>query len=69
MLDLPLEYALIEFKDAKFSGRIIPELLHLAERGIVRFVDIAVIHRRRTVVRAPSNSTISTPRPTSCSSP
>ena len=32
MLDLPLEYALIEFKDAKFSGRIIPELLHLAER-------------------------------------
>jgi hypothetical protein len=47
MLDLPLEYALIEFKDAKFSGRIIPELLHLAERGIVRFVDIAVIHKEK----------------------
>jgi hypothetical protein len=45
MLDLPLEYALIEFKDAKFSGRIIPELLHLAERGIVRFVDIAFIQK------------------------
>ena len=45
MLDLPLEYALIEFKDAKFSGRIIPELLHLAERGIVRFVDIVFIHK------------------------
>jgi len=45
MLDLPLEYALIEFKDAKFSGKIIPELLHLAERGIVRFVDIAFIQK------------------------
>ena len=45
MLDLPLEYALIEFKDAKFSGKIIPELLRLAERGIVRFVDIAFIEK------------------------
>jgi hypothetical protein len=45
MLDLPLEYALIEFKDAKFSGKIIPELLRLAERGIVRFVDIAFIQK------------------------
>jgi Family of unknown function (DUF6325) len=45
MLDLPLEYALIEFKDAKFSGEIIPELLHLAERGIVRFVDVAFIEK------------------------
>src|SRR5512143_480370 len=45
MLDLPLEYALIEFKDAKFSGAIIPELLDLASRGIVRFVDIAFIEK------------------------
>ena len=45
MFDLPLEYALIEFEDAKFSGKIIPELLHLAERGIVRFVDIAFIQK------------------------
>ncbi len=45
MLDLPLEYALIEFEDPKFSGRIIPELLHLAERGIVRFLDIVFIEK------------------------
>jgi DNA helicase HerA-like ATPase len=45
MLDLPLEYALIEFKDAKFSGEIIPKLLDLAARGIVRFVDIAFIEK------------------------
>jgi hypothetical protein len=45
MLDLPLEYALIEFEDAKLSGAIIPELLHLAERGIVRIVDVAFIEK------------------------
>ena len=45
MFDLPLEYALIEFKDAKFSGQIVPEFLDLAERGIVRFVDIVFIYK------------------------
>jgi hypothetical protein len=45
MLDLPLEYALIEFKDPNFSGKIIPELLHLADRGIVRIVDVAFIEK------------------------
>jgi hypothetical protein len=45
MLDLPLEYALIEFKDAKFSGEIIPQVLDLAARGIVRIVDIAFIEK------------------------
>jgi hypothetical protein len=45
MLDLPLEYALIEFADAKFSGKIAPELLNLADRGIVRFVDIVFIQK------------------------
>jgi hypothetical protein len=45
MLDLPLEYALIEFEDAKFSGKIVPELLDLAERGIVRFVDIVFVQK------------------------
>ena len=39
------EYALIEFEDAKFSGKIIPELLDLAARGIVRFVDIVFIEK------------------------
>jgi hypothetical protein len=45
MLDLPLEYALIAFEDAKPSGKIVPELLDLAARGIVRFVDIVFIHK------------------------
>jgi len=45
MFELPLEYALIEFKDAKFSGKIVPELLDLAQRQIVRFVDIVFIQK------------------------
>ena len=31
MLDLPLEYALIKFKGNKLSGKIVPELLDLAD--------------------------------------
>ena len=45
MFDLPLEYALITFEDAKPTGKIVPELLDLAARGIVRFVDIVFIHK------------------------
>jgi hypothetical protein len=45
MFDLPLEYAMIAFENAKFSGKIVPELLDLAERGIVRFVDIVFIQK------------------------
>lgn len=45
MFDLPLEYALIEFENPKFSGKIVPELVDLAQRGIVRFVDIAFIQK------------------------
>lgn len=41
----PLEYALVDFKGNKFSGKIVPELLDLAERGIVRFVDIVFIQK------------------------
>jgi hypothetical protein len=47
MLDLPLEYALIKFKGNKLSGKIVPELLDLAERGIVRFVDIVFIQKEK----------------------
>jgi hypothetical protein len=47
MLELPIEYALIEFKGNKFSGKIVPELLDLAERGIVRFVDIVFIQKEK----------------------
>ena len=45
MFDLPLEYALIAFADAKPTGKIVPELLDLAQRGVVRFVDIVFIHK------------------------
>jgi hypothetical protein len=45
MFDLPLEYAPIGFKDAKFSGKIVPELLDLAQRGIVRFVDFVFLQK------------------------
>jgi hypothetical protein len=45
MFDLPLEYALIAFENAEPTGKIVPELLDLAERGIVRFVDIAFIQK------------------------
>ncbi len=45
MLDLPLEYALIEFEGPKYSGKIVPELLELAQRGIVRYVDIVFLKK------------------------
>jgi hypothetical protein len=45
VFDLPLEYALVAFPDAKPSGKVVPELLDLAERGIVRFVDIVFIQK------------------------
>ena len=45
MFDLPLEYALIKFEDAKPTGKIVPELLDLARRGIVRFIDIVFIQK------------------------
>jgi hypothetical protein len=45
MFELPLEYALIEFEDGKITGKIVPELVDLAQRGIVRFVDIVFIQK------------------------
>jgi DNA helicase HerA-like ATPase len=45
MLDLPLEYALIAFEGDRFSGKIVPELLDLAQRGVVRFVDLVFIQK------------------------
>jgi hypothetical protein len=45
MFDLPLEYALIAFENAEPTGNIVPELVDLAARGIVRFVDIVFIHK------------------------
>jgi Family of unknown function (DUF6325) len=45
MLDFPLEYALVVFPGNKFSGEIVPALLDLAERDIIRFVDIVFVQK------------------------
>jgi len=45
MLNYPLEYALVQFQGNKFTGEIVPELLDLAQRDIVRFVDIVFISK------------------------
>ena len=45
MYNFPLDYALVEFEGNKFSGQIVPELLDLAQRGIVRYVDIVFIQK------------------------
>lgn len=47
MSKLPLEYALIEFKGNKLTGKIVPELLDLAERGLVRYVDLVFIQKEK----------------------
>ena len=45
MINYPLEYAVVRFEGNQFSGQIVPELLDLAERGIVRFVDFVFIQK------------------------
>jgi hypothetical protein len=45
MYKYPLEYALVIFEGNKFNGQIVPELLDLAQRGIVRYVDIIFIRK------------------------
>ena len=45
MLDFPLEYALVVFPGNQFSGDIVPALLDLAERDIIRFVDIVFVRK------------------------
>jgi hypothetical protein len=47
MTNLPWEYALIGFGGNQFSGKIVPELLDLAQRGIVRYVDIVFISKEQ----------------------
>lgn len=45
MLEHPIEYALVAFKGNKFTGKIVPEILDLVDRGIVRIVDIVFIQK------------------------
>ena len=45
MLDFPVEYALVVFPGNQYSGEIVPALLDLADRDVVRFVDIVFIRK------------------------
>jgi len=45
MLDFPVEYALVVFPGNQFSGEIVPALLDLADRDIIRFVDIVFVRK------------------------
>ncbi len=45
MFNLPVEYALIKFEGMAVSGEIVTDLVALAERGIVRYVDIVFIQK------------------------
>ena len=45
MLDFPVEYALVVFPGNQFSGEIVPALLDLADRDIIRFVDIVFVQK------------------------
>ena len=36
---------MVAFENAEFSGEIVPQLVELADKGIVRFVDIAFIYK------------------------
>ena len=45
MLDFPVEYALVVFPGNQFSGEIVPALLDLADRDVVRFVDIVFVRK------------------------
>lgn len=47
MFSYPVEYALVEFAGNKFTGKIVPELLALADRGVVHFVDIIFIRKEQ----------------------
>lgn len=39
----PIDYLILEFPEAKFTGEGIPLLLDLVDRGIVRILDLAVL--------------------------
>jgi hypothetical protein len=41
----PVEYIAIGFPGSRFSGEIIPALKDLVDRGIIRVLDLIVIHK------------------------
>jgi hypothetical protein len=41
----PIEYIVIDFPGNQFNGEIVPALQELVDKGIVRIIDLAVIHK------------------------
>ena len=39
----PVDWIVVEFPGAKFDGSVLPELLDLEERGIIRVLDLVVL--------------------------
>jgi hypothetical protein len=41
----PVDYLVVEFPGSNFNGEILPELVDLAQRGIVKVLDLVVIKK------------------------
>ena len=41
----PVDYLVVEFPGSNFTGEILPELADLAQRGIVRVLDLVIIRK------------------------
>lgn len=41
----PVDYLVVEFPGSEFKGEILPELVDLVQRGIVRVLDLVVIRK------------------------
>jgi uncharacterized membrane protein len=41
----PVEYIILGFPGNQFKGEIVPELVNLVERGLIRILDLVVISR------------------------
>ena len=43
----PIDFIALEFKGNKFKGEIMPALIELAEKGIVRVIDLVIIQKMK----------------------
>ncbi len=43
----PVDHLVVEFPGSNFNGEILPELVDLAQRGIVRVLDLVVIRKEQ----------------------
>lgn len=41
----PIDFIALEFESSKLKGEILPELLDLVEKGIVRVIDLVIIQK------------------------